>query len=63
MPRKSVFYLGVGRKTSLLTEQGLYGLFKDIRYVLKSHKKVIPQMLRHTFCTLMLRGGVNLRDI
>ena len=28
-----------------------------------SPQKICPQMLRHTFCTLMPRNGVNLRDI
>lgn len=50
-------------RNSALTEQGLNDVFRDIRKELPFKKKVSAQILRHTFCTLMLRNGVNLRDI
>jgi len=51
------------KRNKALTSAGLYELFSDLRKVVKFHKHVSPQILRHTFCTLMLRNGVNLRDI
>jgi integrase/recombinase XerD len=51
------------RKAQALTHQGLYDLFVDLRKQVHFRKKLTPQVLRHTFCTLMLRNGVNLRDI
>jgi len=56
-------FVSTNRKQSALTEQGLYDLFRDLRKQIHFQKKVTPQILRHTFCTLMLRGGVNIRDI
>ncbi len=46
-----------------LTKEGMYNLFGELRRKLKFPKKICPQILRHTFCTLMLRNGVNIRDI
>jgi len=56
-------FVSTNRKQSALTEQGLYDLFNDLRKQIHFNKKITPQILRHTFCTLMLRGGVNIRDI
>ena len=56
-------FVSSNRRTKALTTGGLYDLFRDLRKVVKFHKNVSPQILRHTFCTLMLRNGVNLRDI
>lgn len=56
-------FASTNRKNSPLTYQGLYDIFKDLRGQVKFKKKISPQILRHTFCTLMLRNGVNIRDI
>jgi len=56
-------FVSTNRKASALTGQGLYDLFRELRKKSNIHKKISPQILRHTFCTLMLRNGVNLRDI
>jgi len=56
-------FVSTNDKNSALTEKGLANVFKDVRRKLSFTKKVSPQILRHTFCTLMLRNGVNLRDI
>ncbi|HOW36291.1 MAG TPA: tyrosine-type recombinase/integrase [Candidatus Omnitrophota bacterium] len=58
-------FVSTNRKSSALTQQGLYDLFLDLRKLVQFRikKKLSPQILRHTFCTLMLRNGVNLRDI
>lgn len=63
--RKSVenLFVSTNRKKSGLTHQGLYDLFAELRKKVKFRKHISPQILRHTFCTLMLRSGVNLRDI
>jgi len=63
--RKHIDYLflSTNRKNSPLTQQGLYNLFDELKKKVGFKKKVTPQILRHTFCTLMLRNGVNLRDI
>lgn len=64
-PKRNVDYLFVSthRKLSSLTQQGLYDIFSDLQKRVPFHKRITPQILRHTFCTLMLRSGVNLRDI
>ena len=56
-------FVSTNRRTSALTQQGLYDIFRELRNKIKFRKKITPQILRHTFCTLMLRNGVNLRDI
>lgn len=56
-------FVSTNRSNSPLTDQGLYDLFWDLRTKIKFKKHISPQVLRHTFCTLMLRNGVNLRDI
>lgn len=56
-------FASTNRKNSPLTHQGLCDIFKDLRGQVKFKKKISPQILRHTFCTLMLRNGVNIRDI
>ena len=56
-------FVSSNKRTKALTTGGLYDLFRDLRKAVKFHKNVSPQILRHTFCTLMLRNGVNLRDI
>lgn len=56
-------FVSTNRKNSPLTGQGLYDIFRELRDKVKFKKHVSPQILRHTFCTLMLRNGVNLRDI
>jgi integrase/recombinase XerD len=56
-------FVCTNRRDKPLTKEGLYNLFAELRGKLKLHKKICPQILRHTFCTLMLRNGVNLRDI
>ncbi|MDD4954489.1 MAG: tyrosine-type recombinase/integrase [Candidatus Omnitrophica bacterium] len=56
-------FVSTNRKASALTGQGINILFKELRAKIKFKKKLSPQILRHTFCTLMLRNGVNLRDI
>ncbi len=63
--RKGVdnLFVSTNRKTHALTQQGLYLLLREIRQKMKFNKRITPQILRHTFCTLMLRNGVNLRDI
>ena len=64
-PERTVdnLFVSTNRRGSALTTQGLYDMFRDLRKKVKIHKKICPQILRHTFCTLMLRNGVNLRDI
>lgn len=64
-PQRTVdnVFVSTNRKTNALTEQGLADVFRDLRHHAKLKKKISPQILRHTFCTLMLRNGVNLRDI
>ena len=64
-PRRTVdnVFVSTNRKAGKLTEQGLGDVFRDIKKVAKINKKICPQVLRHTFCTLMLRNGVNIRDI
>jgi len=64
-PKRTVdnLFVSTNRKNGALTEQGLGDLFRDLRKKVKFKKKLCPQVLRHTFCTLMLRNGVNLRDI
>ena len=57
------FFVSTHKRTKPLTEQGLADVFRDLRGRVKFKKKLSPQILRHTFCTLMLRNGVNLRDI
>jgi site-specific recombinase XerD len=63
--RKGVdnLFVSTNRKESALTQQGLYRLFKELKEKTNISKRITPQILRHTFCTLMLRNGVNLRDI
>ena len=63
--RKEVenIFVSTNRKDSALTHQGLYDLFSELRLRVPIRKRISPQILRHTFCTLMLRNGVNLRDI
>ncbi|TRZ95296.1 hypothetical protein D4R78_04155 [bacterium] len=56
-------FVSSNRSDSALTEQGLADVFRELRKIVKFQKKVSPQILRHTFCTLMFRNGVNLRDI
>jgi len=56
-------FVSTNRRDSALTEQGLADVFRDLKKKVKFHKRLSPQILRHTFCTLMLRNGVNLRDI
>ncbi len=56
-------FVCTNRRDKPLTKEGIYNLFAELRRKLKLHKKICPQILRHTFCTLMLRGGVNIRDI
>jgi site-specific recombinase XerD len=56
-------FVSTNRKTIPLTYQGLYDVFRDLRGQVKFKKQISPQILRHTFCTLMLRNGVNIRDI
>ena len=56
-------FVSSNKRTKAMTTAGLYDLFSDLRKVVKFHKNISPQILRHTFCTLMLRNGVNLRDI
>ncbi len=56
-------FVSTNRRASALTQQGLYELFKELNQKVKFPKHISPQILRHTFCTLMLRSGVNLRDI
>lgn len=64
-PKRTVdnVFVSTSKRNSALTEQGLGDVFRDLRKKVKFHKKFSPQILRHTFCTLMLRNGVNLRDI
>lgn len=64
-PERTVdnLFVSTNRRGSALTTQGLYDMFRELRKKAKIPKKVCPQILRHTFCTLMLRNGVNLRDI
>ena len=57
------FFVSTHKRTKPLTEQGLADVFRDLRGRVKFKKRLSPQILRHTFCTLMLRNGVNLRDI
>ena len=63
--RKKVenLFVSTHSRTSPLTYQGLYDIFTELKKKVKFKKPVTPQILRHTFCTLMLRNGVNLRDI
>lgn len=56
-------FVSSSKRNKALTTGGLYDLFSDLRKAVKFHKHISPQILRHTFCTLMLRNGVNLRDI
>ena len=64
-PNRTVdnIFVSTNRKDSPLTEQGLADVFRELKQRVKFKKKLSPQILRHTFCTLMLRNGVNLRDI
>ena len=64
-PKRSIdnVFVSTNHSDSPLTEQGLGDVFRELRKKVKFKKKVCPQILRHTFCTLMLRNGVNLRDI
>ncbi|MCX5693904.1 MAG: tyrosine-type recombinase/integrase [Candidatus Omnitrophica bacterium] len=64
-PKRTVdnVFVSTSKRNSALTEQGLGDVFRDLRKRVKFHKEFSPQILRHTFCTLMLRNGVNLRDI
>lgn len=64
-PNRTVdnIFVSTNRRDSALTEQGLADVFRELRTRVKFKKKLSPQILRHTFCTLMLRNGVNLRDI
>lgn len=64
-PQRTVdnVFVSTNRKDKALTREGLYNLFGELRRKLKLPKKISPQILRHTFCTLMLRNGVNIRDI
>jgi len=63
-PERGVDYLFVStNRNGGLTSQGLYDIFKNLKQQVNFHKKISPQILRHTFCTLMLRNGVNIRDI
>lgn len=57
------FFISTHSKICPLTQQGLYDVFWELRDKVNLSKKISPQILRHTFCTLMLRNGVNLRDI
>ncbi len=56
-------FVSTNRRNSALTSKGLYNIFWELRDKLKFKKHICPQVLRHTFCTLLLRNGVNLRDI
>jgi site-specific recombinase XerD len=56
-------FVSTSKSDSPLTEQGLADVFRELKSKVKFRKKISPQILRHTFCTLMLRNGVNLRDI
>jgi site-specific recombinase XerD len=56
-------FVSTSKRDSALTEQGLNDIFRDLRKKVKFQKQISPQILRHTFCTLMLRNGINLRDI
>jgi len=56
-------FVSTNRKASALTGRGVNILFKELKARVKLKKRLSPQILRHTFCTLMLRNGVNLRDI
>ncbi len=56
-------FVSTNRKQSALKSRGLHILFKQLKQKVSFRKKLSAQILRHTFCTLMLRNGVNLRDI
>lgn len=56
-------FLSLKTKEAGLTGQGLTDVFAELKEKVSFNKKISPQILRHTFCTLMLRNGVNLRDI
>ena len=64
-PKREIDYVFVSmhKKYSPLTEQGLADVFVGLRKIIKFNKPVSPQILRHTCLTLLLRNGVNLRDI
>jgi site-specific recombinase XerD len=64
-PKRSVdnIFVSTNHSNSPLTEQGLGDVFRELKKRVGFQKKICPQILRHTFCTLMLRNGVNLRDI
>ncbi len=56
-------FVSTNRRNSALTSEGLADVFKELKRKANIQKNFSPQILRHTFCTLMLRNGVNLRDI
>lgn len=64
-PERTVdnIFVSTNRRDSALTAEGLGDVFRDIRKRVSFGKKLCPQVLRHTFATLMLRNGVNIRDI
>lgn len=64
-PRRKIdiLFVSTNRANAALTGQGLADIFVELRSKVNINKKISPQILRHTFCTLMLRSGVNLRDI
>ncbi|MDG4965793.1 tyrosine-type recombinase/integrase [Lactococcus lactis] len=55
-------FLGHDKKTSL-TEQSVRLLFKSINKKLGIEKNITPHMFRHTFATMLLDSGVDIRYI
>lgn len=64
-PKRKIdnLFVSTNRRNTPFTSQGLADVFAGLKKRVKFNKKLSPQILRHTFCTLMLRNGVNLRDI
>lgn len=64
-PERTVnnIFVSTHRKDKPLTIVGLNLIFQELRKLCNINKPISAQILRHSFATMMLNGGANLRDI
>lgn len=61
--KKGQYFLFVGKNNNALTEQSIRLLLNIIENKLKLSKHITPHMFRHSFATMLLDNGVDIRYI